>query len=150
MRISPMRRLSMLMMALLAGAGASAEERADHARDAVQIGVLNCQPAQTAPADAGALRCLFDRASGRGEIYAGRLQRTGNTDGEGGASSMIWAVYASPARASGLAGGGALAGRYDSGAPTDAGLIGPAGRIALEPMSPTATAASGLDLSRPR
>ena len=147
-----MTRLSMLMMALLVGAGASAEERADHARDAVQIGVLNCQPAQTAPADAdaGALRCLFDRASGRGEIYAGRLQRTGNTDGEGGASSIIWAVYASPARARGLAGGGALAGRYDSAAPDDAGLIGPAGRIALEPMSPTATSASGLDLTRPR
>lgn len=152
-----MNHLPVLLAAALASAGAMAQERPSQTEDAVQIGVLACQSDSTPTEQAALVSCLFERSSGRGERYTGHVQPSAKAGGRA-VEPLVWAVYASPGRepAGGLTRAGVLAGRYEGSAPSEGGLIGPAGRIALEPMTGArepnnqAAAVSGLDLERPR
>jgi len=127
-----------LVFALGAAVIAPVSASADQA--GVSIGTLECQiegGIGLIITSSKNMKCIFRSASGREEIYVGRIVKYGLDIGITGEASMIWAVFAP-----GFIEPGALGGEYVGGsAEVSAGLGGGAnaliggGNIALQPLS---------------
>lgn len=115
---------------------------ANHQKDGVKIGVLNCDVSAGVGmiiASSKEVKCTFNRSVGGKEYYTGTIEKLGIDVGFTGKGVMSWVVFA-PGKIS----KGALAGRYagaTAGATVAVGLganvlVGGGNKsIALQPVS---------------